>query len=183
MSKASKASKGSSGSKTHADTSLAQNIELQITQIVSEKDINSDNILHDDVGVSGSSSETKKQKKMAAKLSKLNFGGSGSIAEKTEEKLAGGKAGADEERRLTENMELIASYRKNKNTWINVKCPSMLPYIETPWTIIGAYFNKQQLKPPCRTCRNSCTRCRAVVESRPLVGSSNMSTAGLISSS
>lgn len=152
MSKASKASKGSSGSKTHADTSLAQNIELQITQIVSEKDINSDNILHDDVGVSGSSGETKKQKKMAAKLSKLNFGGSGGIAEKTEEKLIGGQAGAgavagaDEERRLTENMELVASYHKNKNTWINVKCPSMIPYIETPWTIIGAYFNKQHLR-------------------------------------
>ena len=44
MSKASKASKGSIGSKTHADASLAQNIELQITQIVSETDINSDNI-------------------------------------------------------------------------------------------------------------------------------------------
>jgi DNA-directed RNA polymerase II subunit RPB2 len=150
MSKASKASKGSSGSKTHADTSLAQNIELQITQIVSEKDINSDNILHDDVSVSGSSGETKKQKKMAAKLSKLNFGSSGGIAEKTEEKLIGGQtgagAGADEERRLTENMELVASYHKNKNLWINVKCPSMLPYIETPWTIIGAYFNKQHLR-------------------------------------
>jgi hypothetical protein len=63
MSKASKASKGSSGSKTHADASLAQNIELQITHIVSEKDINSDNILHDDVGGSGSSGETKNRKK------------------------------------------------------------------------------------------------------------------------
>jgi len=151
MSKASKASKGSSGSKTHADASLAQNIELQITQIVSETDINSDNISSHE---NGNGFETKKQKKMAAKLSKLNFGGGGgnSIAEKAEEKLVGGQAGAgagadaDEERRLTENMELVASYHKNKNSWINVKCPSMLPYIETPWTIIGAYFNKQHLR-------------------------------------
>ena len=147
MSKASKASKGSSGSKTHADASLAQNIELQITQIVSETDINSDNISSHE---NGNGFETKKQKKMAAKLSKLNFGsgGGGSIAEKAEEKLVGGQVGADadEERRLTENMELVASYHKNKNSWSDIKCPSMLPYIETPWTIIGAYFNKQHLR-------------------------------------
>jgi DNA-directed RNA polymerase II subunit RPB2 len=147
MSKASKASKGSSGSKTHADASLAQNIELQITQIVSETDINSDNIsIHENVN----GFETKKQKKMAAKLSKLNFGGGGGsgMAEKAEEKLVGGQvgAGADEERRLAENMELVASYHKNKNSWSDIKCPSMLPYIETPWTIIGAYFNKQHLR-------------------------------------
>jgi DNA-directed RNA polymerase beta subunit len=43
-------------------------------------------------------------------------------------------------------LELIASYRKSKNTLSDVRCPSMLPYIETPWSIIGAYFNKQHLK-------------------------------------
>lgn len=73
----------------------------------------------------------------------MNLVGGGG-GEKAEEKLE--EVDADEERRLTENMELLASYRKNKNTWLDVKCPSMLPYIETPWTIIGAYFNKQHLK-------------------------------------
>ena len=145
MSKVTNASKGSKVSKA-----LTQNIELQITQIVSEKDINSESILHD-VDLNGNSSEIKKQKKMTAKLSKLNFGGGGggggggeASGEKAEEKLAE----IDEERRLTENMELdlIASYRKSKNTWFDVMCPSTLPYIETPWSIIGAYFNKQHLK-------------------------------------
>jgi len=134
MSKVSKASKA-----------LTQNIELQITQIVSEKDINSENKLHDG---NGNNSETKKHKKAAAKLLKLNLGvGGGGGGEKAEQKLAEvDDVNADEERRLTENMELVASYRKNKNTWLDVKCPSALPYIETPWSIIGAYFNKQHLK-------------------------------------
>jgi DNA-directed RNA polymerase II subunit RPB2 len=126
-----------------------QNIELQITQIDSELDINNENILHDG---NGNSSETKKQKKIAAKLSKLNLVGGGG-GEKAEKKLsevddANEYANADKERRLTESMELelIASYRKSKNTLSDVNCPSMLPYIETPWSIIGAYFNKQHLK-------------------------------------
>jgi DNA-directed RNA polymerase II subunit RPB2 len=141
MSKVTNASKRSKTSKA-----LTQNIELQITQIVSEKDINSESILHD-VDLNGNSSEIKKQKKMTAKLSKLNFGGGGEASgEKAEEKLA--DVGTDEERRLTESMEheLIASYRKSNNTLSDVKCPSTLPYIETPWSIIGAYFNKQHLK-------------------------------------
>jgi DNA-directed RNA polymerase II subunit RPB2 len=146
MSKVTKASTASKGSK--ASKALMQNIELQITQIGSKDDINSENVLHD-VDVNGNSSETKKQKKTAAKLSKLKFGGGGGLGgggEKAEEKLA--EVGTDEERRLTESMELelIASYRKSKNTLSDVNCPSMLPYIETPWSIIGAYFNKQHLK-------------------------------------
>ena len=56
MSKVTNASKGSKVSKA-----LTQNIELQITQIVSEKDINSESILHD-VDLNGNSSEIKKQK-------------------------------------------------------------------------------------------------------------------------
>jgi DNA-directed RNA polymerase II subunit RPB2 len=146
MSKVTKASTASKGSK--ASKALMQNIELQITQIGSKDDINSENVLHD-VDVNGNSSETKKQKKTAAKLSKLKFSGGGGLGgggEKAEEKLA--EVGTDEERRLTESMELelIASYRKSKNTLSDVNCPSMLPYIETPWSIIGAYFNKQHLK-------------------------------------
>jgi len=151
-------SKVSTSSKKSGKASKAsvQNIELQITQIDSEFDINNENILHDG---NGNSSETKKQKKMAAKLSKLNLaggggGGGGGGGEKSEEKLAevgadaSASASADAERRLTESMELelIASYQKSKNTWSDVNCPSMLPYIETPWSIIGAYFNKQHLK-------------------------------------
>ena len=53
VSKASSASKGSKVSKT-----LTQNIELQITQIVSEQGISSDNILHDGNDGGG---EAKKQ--------------------------------------------------------------------------------------------------------------------------
>jgi DNA-directed RNA polymerase II subunit RPB2 len=145
MSKVSKASSTSKGNK--ASKALTQNIELKVTQIVSEEDINNENITHDENG-NGNGVEAKKQKKTSAKLSKLNIGG----GEKITEIGAGAGAGAvpdenaDAERRLTENMELVASYFKNKNTWINVKCPSMLPYIETPWSIIGAYFNKQHLK-------------------------------------
>jgi DNA-directed RNA polymerase II subunit RPB2 len=151
MSKVSSSSSSSSSSKINNKSSkaLVQNIELQITQIDSELDINNENILHDG---NGNSSETKKQKKIAAKLSKLNLVGSGG-GEKAEKKLsevddANEYANADKERRLTESMELelIASYRKSKNTLSDVNCPSMLPYIETPWSIIGAYFNKQHLK-------------------------------------
>jgi DNA-directed RNA polymerase II subunit RPB2 len=138
MSKVYKASKGSKVPKT-----LTQNIELQITHIDSDLDINSDNILHHGNDGGG---EAKKQKKMSSgkKLSKLNLGG-GEKEEEIEEIEEVGSV-ADEERRIFENMDLIASYRKNKNTWFDVKCPSMLPYIETPWSIIGAYFNKQHLK-------------------------------------
>jgi len=151
MSKVSSSSSSSSSSKINNKSSkaLVQNIELQITQIDSELDINNENILHDG---NGNSSETKKQKKIAAKLSKLNLVGGGG-GEKAEKKLsevddANEYANADKERRLTESMELelIASYRKSKNTLSDVNCPSMLPYIETPWSIIGAYFNKQHLK-------------------------------------
>lgn len=70
----------------------------------------------------------------------MNIGGSaGASDEKAEETLA---LAADEER----NMDIVASYKKIKNTLSDVKCPSTLPYIETPWSIIGAYFNKQHLK-------------------------------------
>jgi len=151
MSKVSTASKGS-GKVSKAKTST-QNIELQITQIVSDSDIITENILHDENGNgngNGKGSESKKQKK----LSKLNLGSEGEKAqekyEESEEMVMAmtttTSENMDEERRLYENMELIASYRKNKNTWFDVKCPSMLPYIETPWSIIGAYFNKQHLK-------------------------------------
>jgi hypothetical protein len=95
MSKVTKASTASKGSK--ASKALMQNIELQITQIGSKDDINSENVLHD-VDVNGNSSETKKQKKTAAKLSKLKFGGGGGLGgggEKAEEKLA--EVGTDEE--------------------------------------------------------------------------------------
>jgi DNA-directed RNA polymerase II subunit RPB2 len=149
MSKVSTASKRS-GKVSKAKTST-QNIELQITQIVSDSGINTENILHDENG-NGKSSESKKQKK----LSKLNLGSDGEKAQEKYEEVEEVDMGMaittttsqnmDEERRLYENMELIASYRKNKNTWFDVKCPSMLPYIETPWNIIGAYFNKQHLK-------------------------------------
>jgi hypothetical protein len=98
MYKALKASSASKGSK--ASKALVQNIELQITQIVSGMD-NSENVLHDGNDIGG---EAKKQKKISAKLSKLNFGGGGAAAEKAEEKLA--EVGTDEERRLTESMEL-----------------------------------------------------------------------------
>ena len=146
----SKVSTSSSKKSGKASKSLVQNIELQITQIGSESDTNTENISSHE---NGNGFETKKQKKMAAKLSKLNLGsGSGSGgggaggAEKTEEKLEE----TDEERRLTESMEhdleLIASYRKTKNTLSDVRCPSILPYIETPWSIIGAYFNNQHLR-------------------------------------
>ena len=144
MSKVSKASNASKGSK--ASKALTQNIELQITQIVSGVD-NSKNVLHHE---NGNGCEAKKQKKTSGKLSKLNLGGGEKITEIGAGVGAGAGAGVDEnedtERRFTENMELIASYRKNKNTWQDVKCPSMIPYIETPWSIIGAYFNKQHLK-------------------------------------
>ena len=150
MSKVSSSSSSSSSKiNNKSSKALVQNIELQITQIDSELDINNENILHDG---NGNSSETKKQKKIAAKLSKLNLVGGGG-GEKAEKKLsevddANEYANADKERRLTESMELelIASYRKSKNTLSDVNCPSMLPYIETPWSIIGAYFNKQHLK-------------------------------------
>ena len=56
MSKVSTSSKKSS----KASKASVQNIELQITQIDSELDINNENILHDG---NGNSSETKKQKK------------------------------------------------------------------------------------------------------------------------
>jgi hypothetical protein len=89
MSKVFKASSASKGSK--ASKALVQNIELQITQIVSGLD-NSENVLHDGNDIGG---EAKKQKKISAKLSKLNFGGGGgggggggAAAEKAEEKLA-----------------------------------------------------------------------------------------------
>jgi len=170
MSKVSRASTASKKSnKASTSKSLVQNIELQITHIDSElDDMNIENASHHE---NGNGFETKKQKKITAKLSKLNFSG-GAGGEKAEEKLAeadadadadadvgaeaeagayasaGAGANADEERRLTESMEheLVASYRKSKNTWLDVKCPSMLPYIETPWSIIGAYFNNQHLK-------------------------------------
>ena len=64
MSKVTNASKRSKTSKA-----LTQNIELQITQIVSEKDINSESILHD-VVLNGNSSEIKKQKKTISNPSK-----------------------------------------------------------------------------------------------------------------
>jgi len=141
MSKASKVSK----SKTPG---LVQNIELQITQIVAEKDITDENILNIDVNVDGNgkSSEAKKQKKAGygsgsgsgKKLSKLNVYNGGGIT--SDEKI--GEILADEER----NLDIITAYKKIKNTLLDVKCPSMLPYIETPWSIIGAYFNKQHLK-------------------------------------
>ena len=69
MSKVSTSSKKSG----KASKALVQNIELQITQIVSGPD-NSEKVLHDgnDGGI-----EAKKQKKTAGKLSKLNFGGGG----------------------------------------------------------------------------------------------------------
>ena len=151
-----------------ASKTLVQNIELQITQVDNESDVmNNENASHHE---SGNSIETKKQKKTngggnggnggngggtGKKLSKLNVTGGGK--EEEEEEVGGGcdkglgiylgaGTGADEERRLVENSEMISYYRKSNNALQDVKCPSMLPYIETPWSIIGAYFNKQHLK-------------------------------------
>ena len=152
MSKVSTASNVSS--KASKIKSSMQNIELQITQIESDLNINNVNASHAE---NGDGFETKKQKKInnntnsngggsGKKLSKLNISGGEKEEEEKEKKKEINGTPTDDERRLFENMELVASYHKNKNTWLDAKCPSMLPYIETPWSIIGAYFNKQHLK-------------------------------------
>ena len=118
-------SAGNATRKGKDGTKSLGNIVLNVTDIVVNT-INSDN---------NNNTETGKVKKN--KREKINIGNIGNNS-KEEPSLGAETADVQE--------SVIDTNKKIDNTLEVALTPSVIPYIETPWTIIGAYFRNQHLK-------------------------------------
>jgi DNA-directed RNA polymerase II subunit RPB2 len=117
-------SAGNASRKGKDGTKSSGNIVLNVTDIVVNT-INNDN----------NNTDTGKVKKN--KREKINIG---NIGNNSKEEPSVGAETADVE-------ELVVhANKKIDNTLAVALTPSVIPYIETPWTIIGAYFRNQHLK-------------------------------------
>ena len=118
-------SAGNATRKGKDGTKSLGNIVLNVTDIVVNT-INSDN---------NNNTETGKVKKN--KREKINIGNIGNNSK--EEPTVGAETADVQE-------SVIDTNKKIDNTLAVALTPSVIPYIETPWTIIGAYFRNQHLK-------------------------------------
>jgi DNA-directed RNA polymerase II subunit RPB2 len=121
-------SAGNATRKGKDGTKSLGNIVLNVTDIVVNT-INSDN---------NNNTETGKVKKN--KREKINIGNIGNIGNNSKEEPSLGAETADVQE------SVIDTNKKIDNTLEVALTPSVIPYIETPWTIIGAYFRNQHLK-------------------------------------
>ena len=132
MSKAS-VSTGKSGRKGKDNTKSHGNIVLNVTDIV-VNNINSDNNNADNHNI-----KTKKSKR-----EKINIGSTGNVENKSNEAPVAESSSVAESIRVEETK--ADTNKKIDNTLAVAMKPSTIPYIETPWSIIGAYFRNQHLK-------------------------------------
>ena len=135
MSKAS-VSTGKSGRKGKDNTKSHGNIVLNVTDIVVNNinNINSDNNNADNHNI-----KTKKSKR-----EKINIGSTGNVENKSNEAPVAESSSVAESIRVEETK--ADTNKKIDNTLAVAMKPSTIPYIETPWSIIGAYFRNQHLK-------------------------------------
>jgi DNA-directed RNA polymerase II subunit RPB2 len=135
MSKAS-VSTGKSGRKGKDNTKSHGNIVLNVTDIVVNNinNINSDNNNADNHNI-----KTKKSKR-----EKINIGSTGNVENKSNEAPVAESSSVTESIRVEETK--ADTNKKIDNTLAVAMKPSTIPYIETPWSIIGAYFRNQHLK-------------------------------------
>jgi len=140
MSKAS-VSTGKSGRKGKDNTKSSGNIVLNVTDIV-VNNINSDNNNADNHNI-----KTKKSKR-----EKINIGNIGNIGSIESIENIGNVEKKSKEASSAETVSLETretkadTNKKIDNTLAVALRPSTIPYIETPWSIIGAYFRNQHLK-------------------------------------
>ena len=139
MSKAS-VSTGKSGRKGKDNTKSSGNIVLNVTDIV-VNNINSDNNNNNNNNAENYNIKTKKSKR-----EKINIGSIeniGNVENKSNEAPV-------VESSVTESIRVeetnADTNKKIDNTLAVAMRPSTIPYIETPWSIIGAYFRNQHLK-------------------------------------
>ena len=132
MSKAS-VSTGKSGRNGKDNTKSSGNIVLNVTDIVVNH-INSDK--------HNTENSTIKIKK--GKREKINVGSIGNVESKSNEAPVVESSSVTESIRVEETM--VDTNKKIDNTLAVAMRPSTIPYIETPWSIIGAYFRNQHLK-------------------------------------
>jgi len=118
---------GNASRKGKDGTKSSGNIVLNVTDIVVNT-INNDN----------NNTETGKVKKN--KREKINIGNIGNIGNNSKEEPTVGAETADVQE------SVVDTNKKIDNTLEVALTPSVIPYIETPWTIIGAYFRNQHLK-------------------------------------
>ncbi len=135
MSKAS-VSTGKSGRKGNDNTKSSGNIVLNVTDIV----VNAiNNEKHNP--------ENEKIKMKKGKREKINIGNIGSIESigNTENTQNKSKEASIAETVSHETQETKVDTKIDNTLAVAVR-PSTIPYIETPWSIIGAYFRNQHLK-------------------------------------
>jgi DNA-directed RNA polymerase II subunit RPB2 len=135
MSKAS-VSTGKSGRKGNDNTKSSGNIVLNVTDIV----VNAiNNEKHN--------AENEKIKMKKGKREKINIGNIGSIESigNTENTQNKSKEASIAETVSHETQETKVDTKIDNTLAVAVR-PSTIPYIETPWSIIGAYFRNQHLK-------------------------------------
>ena len=136
MSKAS-VSTGKSGRKEKDTTKSSGNIVLNVTDIVVNH-INSDK--------HNTENSTIKIKK--GKREKINVGSIGSIGsiESVENKSKEASVAMSVTESIRVEETKADTNKKIDNTLAVAMIPATIPYIETPWSIIGAYFRNQHLK-------------------------------------
>ena len=131
MSKAS-VSTGKSGRKGKDSIASSGNIVLNVTDIV-VNNINSD-------------AKVKKNKREKINIGNIgNIGNVGNVETKPKEEPVV-ESSVAESIRVEETKVDTNTNTKIDNTLAVAMRPSTIPYIETPWSIIGAYFRNQHLK-------------------------------------
>jgi DNA-directed RNA polymerase II subunit RPB2 len=125
--------------KGKGETKSLGNIQLNISDIILTSINNNEN---GDNGDNNGNHEKQSGKVKKGKREKITLTNVKPVEENDEDNFAVGEC----ENATYEQETIVASTKKIDNSLMVALHPTTIPYIETPWSIIGAYFRNQHLK-------------------------------------